>query len=126
MNWAAPPVGVTVASYLSCQAGLPVAASRQAVTSWLPWRAKTKSLSPTSAGVATPRPTGVVHFGVSSLGQLAGALKSATWASRFGPRHWGQSAAKAAVPMSEAARIAIVRGERVMVGLLKAGTLRLG
>src|SRR5687768_11938452 len=45
------------------------------------------------AGEATPWPTAAVHFGVSSLGQAEGALKSLTVASRFGPLHCGQSAA---------------------------------
>src|SRR6516164_9095969 len=58
----APP-----ASYFSCQSSFPVAASRQRVTSFPPWRAKTYSLSPTQAGVATPSPTGTFHFWVSSL-----------------------------------------------------------
>jgi hypothetical protein len=35
------------------------------------------------------------HFCESSLGQVFGALNPVTFASRFGPRHWGQSCAQA-------------------------------
>src|SRR4051794_9459905 len=90
---AAPVAGW--AGYLSDQISLPVVASRQRITSSSSTRAKTYSLPPTSAGVATPSPTVSDHFFVSSLGQVAGALKSVTRASRFGPRHWGQSSAPA-------------------------------
>src|SRR5579871_4142543 len=85
------------ASYLSCQSSLPVPASRQRRISLLSWRAKTYSLSPTRAGVATPSPTVTFHFWVSSLGQVFGALNPVAWASRLGPRHCGQSCAVAVV-----------------------------
>src|SRR5438105_4473156 len=90
---AEPDAGL--APYLSCQISLLVAASRQRTTSSPPSREKTYSLSPTKAGVATPSPTATSHFLVSALGQVAGAVKPATLASRLGPRHCGQSAATA-------------------------------
>src|SRR5438046_3153410 len=58
-------------------------------------------------GQASPRPTGVFHFWVSSLGQLEGGVNPTTLLSRLGPRHWGQSAAPAArtpVPRATVAR----------------------
>src|SRR3954469_13762804 len=82
----APPV-----AYLSCQTSLPVAASRQRTTSLPPSRVNTYSLSPTRAGVATPSPTVTFHFLVSSLGHSLGATNPVALASRFGPRHCGQS-----------------------------------
>src|SRR5262245_53640784 len=92
-----PPAGPLAPSdsYFSDQSSLPSSTLRQRVISFPSCREKTKSLSPTSAGVATPSPTVTFHFWVSSLGQLCGALKSAALASRLGPRHWGQSWANA-------------------------------
>src|SRR5262249_8600870 len=69
----------------------PSATFRQRMTSLFPSLVKTYSRSPTSAGVATPLPTVIFHFLVSSLGHSLGAVKPSTFASRFGPRHWGQS-----------------------------------
>src|SRR5436190_19583418 len=83
---AAPPV-TTCAAYLSCQRTLPLVASRQVVTSSPSCRVKSYNLSPTIAGVESPIPTATFHFCVSSLGQVAGALKPVTFASRLGPRH---------------------------------------
>ena len=56
---------------------------------------KTKSLSPTRAGEASPSPTLTFHFCVSSLGHSFGSVKPVTWLSRLGPRHWSQSSASA-------------------------------
>src|SRR5260221_4829286 len=92
-------------SYLSCQSSLPVLASRQRMTSLPSCRAKTKSLSPTRAGVATPSPTVIFHFCANSFGQVLGALKSAALASRLGPRHWGQSCAWAQFAIVEAMQL---------------------
>src|SRR5262245_19134865 len=83
------------ASYLSCQTSLPVTASRHWIISLPPCRARTNSLSPTNAGVATPSPTGTFHLSASSLGQVPGTLKPTAFPSRFGPRHCGQSCAYA-------------------------------
>src|SRR5205823_5137761 len=58
---AAIPV-TPAASYFSCHSSLPVAVSRQRVTSFPPSREKTYSLSPTRAGEATPLPTVTFHF----------------------------------------------------------------
>src|ERR1700722_16591856 len=65
-NCEAAPLAALVAN-LSVHSSLPVVASRHAVTSSPPRRAKTYSLSPTSAGVATPLPTFTFHFCVSVL-----------------------------------------------------------
>src|SRR5688500_14641820 len=46
-------------------------------------------------GEDSPMPTGTCQFRVSSLGQTAGALNPVTLLSRLGPRHWGQSWARA-------------------------------
>src|SRR5215469_13673648 len=91
VNCRAGPVTPLGSSYLSCQSSFPPAASRQRSISLPSCREKTYSLSPTRAGVATPSPTVTFHFLVNSLGQLFGALKPVALASRFGPRHWGQS-----------------------------------
>src|SRR5262245_20573447 len=55
-----PPSGPPLKSTgcVSFQSSLPVSAFRQRVTSAPPSRANTYSLLPTSAGVATPSPTG--------------------------------------------------------------------
>src|SRR5262245_5208072 len=93
--WAAPVAGS--AAYSSFHTSSPLLAFRHRVTS-LPSstsREKTYSLSPTSAGVETPSPTLTFHFCVSALGQAFGALKPVALASRFGPRHCGQSCAAA-------------------------------
>src|SRR5947208_9038 len=90
-------------SYLSIQSSLPLPASRQRMTSLSSWREKTYSLSPTSAGVATPVPTVTFHFCVNSFGQVLGAVKPVTLASRFGPRHCGQSWALAPLAISSIA-----------------------
>src|SRR5206468_1096404 len=88
-----PPGSVEgCASYVCFQISLPLAASRQRSVSPSPSRERTYSRSPTKAGVAAPSPTGTDHFLVNSDGQVEGALKSLTLASRLGPRHWGQSA----------------------------------
>src|SRR5262249_9821890 len=83
------------AAYWSFQTSFPVAASRQRSTSCPSSSAKTNSLSPTSAGVATPSPTVTDHFFVSSRGQAVGATNPVAFASRLGPRHCGQSWAPA-------------------------------
>src|SRR5207247_8884009 len=54
----------------------------------------TKSFPFTYDGVATPSPTGTRHSCFNSFGHVAGTLKSVTFASRFCPRHCGQSAAE--------------------------------
>ena len=43
----------------------------------------------------SPRPTVTFHFWVSSLGQVWGAVNPLALASRLGPRHCGQSCARA-------------------------------
>src|SRR5208283_1474764 len=97
------------ASYFSCQTSFPVAASRQRMISFSCCRLNTYSLSPTSAGVATPSPTVTFHFCVSSLGQVWGALKPVALPSRLGPRHWGQSWAQTQVAPNSSAQLAITR-----------------
>src|SRR5437667_12190662 len=72
----AGPVAPSV-SYFSCQSSLPVAASRQRVTSAPACRANTYNLSPTRHGVETPSPTATFHFRVNSFGQVLGAAKPA-------------------------------------------------
>ena len=81
------------AGFLSVQRTLPSAAERHWVTSSSPCREKTYSLSPTRAGVESPAPTWAFQVAVSSFGHSAGAVKVAL-ASRFGPRHCGQSWAR--------------------------------
>src|SRR5205823_5296062 len=73
-------------SYLSFHNSFPLAASRQRVVSAPSARANTYSLSPTTAGVATPSPT--VTFQVVSLGHVFGASNPDALPSRPGPRHW--------------------------------------
>src|SRR5579884_3803042 len=90
----AMPVTCRVA-YDSFHTSLPLAASRQRITSLLPCPVKTYSLSPTRAGDARPSPTLTFHFFVSSLGHSFGSLKPVTRLSRLGPRHCGQSSAQA-------------------------------
>src|SRR2546423_199405 len=92
-------------SYFSCQISSPVLALRQRVISLPSWREKTKSLSPTRAGVATPSPTLIFHLGAISLGHDCGGVRGAALASRLGPRHWGQSCADAA----DVTRVAIAQ-----------------
>src|ERR1051326_8340761 len=82
--------GASPDSYLSCHISFPLPVSRQRMISLPLCREKTYSLSPTSAGVATPSPTGIDHFLVSSFGQSLGAATPAALPSRFGPRHCGQ------------------------------------
>src|SRR5579883_1096891 len=79
------------AAYLAAQFSFPVAASRHRSTSSSPCLENTKSLSPTSAGVASPLPTSTFHFWASSLGHVLGASKPTTLPSRLAPRHCGQS-----------------------------------
>src|SRR5258706_6345063 len=63
---AKPPGSVEpCVSYFSAQSSFPLAASRHRTISLFSCREKTKSLSPTSAGVATPSPTGTFHLCVS-------------------------------------------------------------
>src|SRR5262245_5414240 len=115
----APPV-----SYSSFQSSLPVFASSARTTSLPACREKTYSLSPTKEGVATPSPTGTCHFLVSSLGQVFGAVKPVTLASRFGPRHCGQSSPLAAEQKHTITKtdptIHVIRtGLRIMVKILR-------
>ena len=53
--------------------------------------------------MATPFPTVTFHFFVSDLGQVLGTLKPSALASRFAPRHCGQSCAERPVPLKTAA-----------------------
>src|SRR3954468_15331137 len=62
---------VTSVEYLSSHTGLPVATSRHWVTSSFPRRAKTYTLSPTRAGVASPTPTVAFHVRCNSLGHVS-------------------------------------------------------
>ena len=87
------PLPLNSASYLSFHTSLPVAASRQRVTSAPPSRLKTNSLSPTSAGVATPSPTVSFHAFLSSLGQGLGGLEVGGVGVAVGPAPLGPVAA---------------------------------
>ena len=50
------------------------------------------------AGVESPSPTVAFHCCFNSLGHVCGAVNPVTFASRFGPRHCGQSAARRTPP----------------------------
>src|SRR5438552_3489186 len=53
-----------------------------------------------------------VHFCVSALGQVVGAVKPVTLLSRLGPRHWGQSWALTPPALSSSTQLAITPAVR--------------
>jgi hypothetical protein len=68
-------------------------------------------------------PTVVLHFSVSWLGHFAGEVKSLTFPSRLGPRHWGQSAARTQLAQSTITQTAITAFDRFIVFIMASSSI---